>query len=73
MKLYDASILIIVIVFVLTAAGTFASYKLLGPNSPVTKDAEQALEVEGEALVERETGIILPAPASQATPAAKAN
>lgn len=60
MKLYDAgaTILIVFVIISLIAAG--ASYKLLGPDSVITKDLETVLEVEGETLIHKEESIVLP-------------
>ena len=57
MKLYDVSLIIILSVIAVSALVTFVSYKALGPDSFITKDAEQVLETEAEVLIKKETGI----------------
>ena len=60
MKLYDASIVIIICILAVSAIATGVSYKYLGSDSVVTQDAEKILETEGEILIKKETGIDIP-------------
>ncbi len=67
MKFYDVSVLIILIVIGVTAAVGAISYKLLGPDNVITKDAETVLETEGEVLLNKVSGVTTPVTPSGAT------
>lgn len=63
MKFYDISLIIIISVLVISALVAGVSYKGLGPDNIITKDAEKVVEAELEALILKETGIDLTTPA----------
>jgi hypothetical protein len=67
-KLFDASIVIILVCFAATAVAGFFSYKFLGKDSPVTNEIEQIAEKEGEAIILKETGIDVSPILPQITP-----
>lgn len=60
MKFYDLSVIIIVSILVVSAIVGGISYKVLGPDSPITKEAEKVVETEAEALILKETGVDIP-------------
>ncbi len=57
MKLYDASLLIMISILVFFTVSSVVSYKYLGPDSLITKDSEKVIEGEAEAIILKETGI----------------
>ena len=51
MKLYDVSILIIIIVIGISAIVGAISYEFLGPTNPFTLEVEKVLEIEAGDLL----------------------
>lgn len=60
MKFYDISLIIIISILMASTLAAAISYKVLGPNSPITIDAEKVVEKEAETLIQKETGIDIP-------------
>ncbi len=67
MKLYDASLIIIITLILFSAAFTAVSYHFLGSNSPITKEGEAVTEAEVEALIFKETGVTVKPQVQDAT------
>lgn len=67
MKLYDLSLVVLLIFFAASVIFVGVSYECLGPDSEITKDAEEIVEVEAEALIKKETGIEIPLPIPKVT------